>query len=277
VDLTRRSATHELRQGRVDAAIATLERLREEYPKRDDVRLDLGIAYYRKAREALDHLREPEYLSFLAKSQQEFLESADLAPRSPQPHTWMGIVAVYQGDADRALRDFRNALRLEPRSPTAHTNLAELYVYRGEIGAARSHLDKARKMRVAPAQAELVETLAAWRQGDYVEAREVFDMLYSLDPDFVKNWNEAPLEDPIESFQDLTEFCCSHLACGPYMDKACQEMHHEVKRREVAAETLREELRLEMERQKRLRDIYRRERDVEIDVEPEPGTGSPRR
>ncbi len=269
VDLARQSAGKDLQQGKVDTAIGSLESLRDEYPRRSDVRVDLGAAYYQKAREALDADRQQEYLSYLGRAQAEFLEAAALDPNSPDPHTWMGIVAVYQNNPDAALRDFRNALRLEPENPLHHTNLAELYVYRGEMGAARSHLDKARKMRVRPAVPELVETLAAWREGDYVEARELFDGLIALDPDYVKQWNEAPLEEPLETFPELTEYCCSHIACGPYMDKACQQMHHEVKRRELADETLREELRLEVERRKRLREIYggRAQGGVKIEVE----------
>ena len=57
------------------------------------------------------------------------------------------------------------------------------------------------------------------------------------------------------------------------MEGACEDMQWQVKQREVAAETLAQEMRLEVERRDRMREIYRERRDLSISVEDaeEPG------
>jgi tetratricopeptide (TPR) repeat protein len=258
----------DLAANRVDAAITKLEALRDRHPASPEVRDELGRAYYRKARAALDAKRIEEYETYLERALDEWVESASLDPASPSPHTMMGIVAAYQGDLNRALRSFNNARRLDPRHPVHYTNIAEVMIYRGEIVKARRFLDAARRYRAPPVILDLNETLAAWRQGDLVEARDNFFSAYTIGPEEVNTWNEAPVSDPIETFEDFTAYCCQDPACGPYMEKACHNLQLEVKRREVTEDLLRKELQLEMERRRRLREIYERRRDLEIEVEP---------
>jgi tetratricopeptide (TPR) repeat protein len=179
----------------------------------------------------------------------------------------MGIIAAYQSDLDGVLVSMKNARRLDPQNPIAYTNLAETYIYLGKISNARRYLKKARKMRAPPVIVEMNEVLAAWRTGDYTEARDLFDSAYGLDPEVVKVWNEAPVAEPIESFEDFTGFCCGHIACGPYMENACKKMNQDVRHRDVSAETARQELVLEMERRRALQEIYGDRRDLEIEVE----------
>ena len=91
--------------------------------------------------------------------------------------------------------------------------------------------------------------------------------MYALDPRVVRTWNEAPVDAPIESFEDFTAFCCSHIACGPYMAGACREMDLKVAERKVQEETLRRELELGAERKRKLKEIYEKRGDLEIRIE----------
>ena len=58
-------------------------------------------------------------------------------------------------------------------------------------------------------------------------------------------------------------------ACGPYLEHACADLSLEVGRREVSEETLLKELRLEMEKRRRLREIYQQRKELELEVDEE--------
>lgn len=265
---THLEAMRDLREGRLEEAIEKLEWLRDRRPEDIDIRLDLQSAYSDAARRAQVERRADGYAEYLAKAQAEALAILELDPEHPGPHMALGVLAAYRGDLEGAAVSFRNAWRLAPWDPAAHLNLAEVYVYLGRLVQARYHLDSARRARAHPVQAEMVELLAAWRLGDYVEARDIFDVAYGLNPDYVRGWNAGA--EPIESFEDLTAACCEQIYCGPNMQSECREMAREPVARSVTDELRREELRLEMERRRRLEEIYARRRDLDIIVEPEP-------
>ena len=71
-----RQARKDAEQGRPEAAVAKLESLRERSPHSFDVRLELGVAYYKLARKALDEDRQEDYTRYLARSLDEVLEAA---------------------------------------------------------------------------------------------------------------------------------------------------------------------------------------------------------
>jgi len=262
-----RDAERDVDSGNIDQGIEKLEQIAVAHPNDYDVYMELTEAYFKKARKALDEGDQAGYLRYLGKAQESVLRAAELNPDSPSPHTWMGIIAAYQSDLDRVLINMKNARRLDPRNPIAYSNLAETYIYMGKLSNARRNLKKARKLGAPPVIIEMNEVLAAWRTGDYVEARDLFDTAYGLDPQVVRVWNEAAVSEPIQSFEDFTRFCCDHVACGPYMADACQDMNHGVRERNVDAETVRQELVLEMERRRRLEKIYGSRRDLDIEVE----------
>ena len=264
---TRGQVEKAIAAGELEQAVVLAEQRRDRYPRDPDVRDELGEVYYQSARKALDEGSLDEYTRLLRLALDEWVESLRLDPTSPTPHFWMGVVAAYQGDLDRALTSFQNTRRLDDQNPMPYSNLAEVYVYRGDLSKARRYLERARRLGAPPVVLEITGTLAAWRSGDLVEAQDLFDSAYGLNPEQVNTWNEAPVSDPIESFADFTGYCCSHVACGPYMETACMQMKHEVARRNLAAETVRQELVIEMERRRKLDEIYRGRRDLQVEVE----------
>jgi tetratricopeptide (TPR) repeat protein len=264
---TRGQVERALEAGQLDQAVVLAEQRRDRYPRDPAVRDELGEVYYKAARRALDEERFEDYERLLGLALDEWIESLRLDPTSASPHTWMGIVAAYQGDLDRALTSFHNARRLGDRSAVHYSNLAETYIYRGNLGKARRYLEKARRLGAPPVVLEITGSLAAWRSGDLVEARDLFDSAYTLNREEVNTWNEAPVSDPIESFDDFTGYCCSHVACGPYMATACTEMRHEIARRNLRDETIRRELVLEMDRRRKLEEIYRNRKDLQVEIE----------
>ena len=250
-----------------EASVAELEKKRDRSPRSVDARDELGQAYYQRARTALDEERFSDYQRDLGKALDEWIEALRLDPESSGSHTWMGIVAVYQGDLDRALRSFANARKLNPQSWASYTNIAETMIYRGKLDAARKFLRRGERLRADPAIVEINLCLLEWRKGDIDDARYHFQEAYHLSPEAVNTWNEAPISDPLRTFDDLTRYCCGSPSCGPYMGEACKKSNLEVTRRVVPEEVARQELVLEMERRRKLREIYERRRDLGVEVE----------
>jgi cytochrome c-type biogenesis protein CcmH/NrfG len=265
----------ELEADRPAEAIVKAEAALAEQPDDFEVRMLLGEAHYRLARKGLDENDEPTYAAHIQKAMDAFVEGARLQPESPSPHLWMGIISVYRSDMRSALDSFRNARRLDPRHPVHYTNLAQIYIYLDRLSRARAMLDRARKLNAPAVWVELNETLAAWKEGDLVEARDIFDTAYGLNPKFVQTWDEAPVDEPIESFEGFVSYCCGNPTCGPYMRGPCERMEIEVKERELQLETLRKEREAEMNRRRALREIYERRRDLQIEVEEPEETPAP--
>lgn len=263
-----RQAEEDMKAGRLDEAITALESAVASSPGSFEARNELGVAYYRRARKAIDEKRYDDYGDDLERALDQWIECLRIDPASPSPHTWMGIVAAYQGSIDSAEKDFRNAMRLAPQSWVSYTNLAQTLIYKGQLSQARHYLSKGERLGASPVVIELNLALAAWRSADLVEARDMFNSAYRTSPEEVNIWDVAPVPEPIESFLDFTTYCCASPACGPYMEVACKQMSLEVKRRQVRDETVLRELRIEMERRRKLEEIYRGRRELEIEVEP---------
>lgn len=262
--------------------LARLEAERDKRPNDPERRQALGEAYYRKARLALDRKDFESYESYLAKAMDEVLESARLAPESPSPHIFMGIVAAYQGDIRSTLRSMANARRLAPRSWTAYTNIAETLIYKGTPRRdIEPWIDRAERLGASPGVVELNLCLVSWRDGDMDAAERHFKRVRRLDPAVLERWNEAPVPKPIETLPDLMSYCCGSPACGPYLAKACEESQLAVARREIPAEVARQELLVEMERRRKLNEIYSKRKELEVEIEapepvpPQPGAPQP--
>lgn len=260
-------AAEDTREGRVAEARESLEILREDYPDDFEVRIQLAEVYYQKARLALETGDEAEYLRFLGAAQDELIAAVAIDPASAAPHTWMGIVAAYQGDLDRALESFSNARRLEPRDWVAYTNIAQTMTYRDNVKAARKFLERARQVRADPTVILLNECLIEWREGSLEDAEWLFEEAYELDPETVNTWDAAPVSDPIRGFDDFTSYCCANPACGPYMVGACASAELDVVQREVPEETALRELQIEMERRRALERIYKDRQDLRVQIE----------
>ena len=250
-----------------DGKIAELEVKRDRSPRDRDIRDELGYAYYLRARRALDDERFEDYERDLGRALDEWVEELRLDPESARAHTWMGMVAAYQGDLDRGLRSFANARKLQPQSWVNYTNIAEMMTYRGKPDSARKFLRRAEQLRADPTIVEMNLCLIEWRQGRVDEATYHFEEAHHLSPETVNTWNAAPVDEPIRTFDDLAAYCCGDPACGPYMGDACKERNLDVATRELPEAVARKELLLEMERRRKLSEIYATRRDLGIDVE----------
>ena len=279
------SVDKDIKSGNLEGAAQRLEQRRTDEPDDLETRLDLADVYYQLARKELDAGNQTAYVSYLSKAQAEILEAVRIDPTSPRPHTWLGIITAYQGDLDASATSFKNALRLnlrermELRGGTYYSNIAHISVYQGKLGDARRYLDKGAKMGAPQDELDRISVLASWKSNDMVEARDIFNSAVVLSPAFAATWDGAPLPKPMKSFDDFAAVCCANPTCGPHMEGACKRAKQTVAHRSLDLDTLSQERKLEVERQQKLRDIYKRRKDVEITVEdaPAPAPSAPKR
>lgn len=253
--------------GDLAGAQADLERQRDAHPGSVDTHTALGAVYYQIARDALDREHdETRYLAFLERSVGEFVKAIELDPRNPEPHNYLAIMDTYRGDLHQALRGFNNVRRLGP-SGTAYTNIAETYVYLGQLEKARTWNDIGLRKGAPYGIGIFNDMLIAWRQGDLAEARRCFADLRANDPEELRTINVARLPQAPRTFEDFAGYCCGSPACGPYMKDACHALALDAREREISQEAVLQELRIEMEKQRRLREVYGQRKELDIDVE----------
>ena len=253
-----------LSQDKPEEALAEFERLKQLAPENKEVRLGAGAAHFDLAKKALKEKNEDTYVAELARSQDEALRAVELDPEFAAAHNLLGVIAAYRSDLDAAQQSFELARRLEPLNYTYYLNLAEVNVYRGKMVIARRYLVKARERGAPAAMIEYNETLAAWREGDYVEARDIFDDIVELNPQYAKELTGGA-ETP--SFEQLAEQCCKDSSCGPFMKSSCADMKQQVAERIDKEETRRKELQMEVDRAKRASAVNKRLRELQIEVE----------
>ncbi|HTO68319.1 MAG TPA: hypothetical protein VMR31_00530 [Myxococcota bacterium] len=264
------------KSGDVKDVAQKLEKVVKDDPNDFDARLKLGEVYYEAARKASDDDRQADYVDNLRKAQNEFLAAARLEPTSPRPHTWLGIITAYEGDLVGAETSFRNALRLamndryERAGGTYYSNLAHISVYKGDLASARRYLDKANKTGAPQDEIDRISVLLAWKENDMVEARDTFNNAVELSKPFAETWDDAPLPKKMETFDDFAAVCCKNPTCGPHMESACKRERQTVARRELEIGTIQEQMKIERERREKLREIYNKQKDVQITVEPDP-------
>jgi tetratricopeptide (TPR) repeat protein len=258
-----------LRTNDLPTARRELERDRDRHPDSVDVRLALGEVYYRIARDALDwDGDEGRYLAYLEQSVDQFVVAAKLDPTHPQPHLYLAVMDVYRGDLDGALQGLENSRRLAP-TPVADTNLAEVHLYRGELEKAKHWTQEGDLRGAGPGPVTFNRMLIGWSEGDLDAARRDFEILRKRQPDMIRTINLAPLPLTPQSFEQFAGYCCASPGCGPYLEEACSDLGLEARQREVSEQTLLQELRLEMEKRRRLREIYEQRKELELEIEPD--------
>jgi tetratricopeptide (TPR) repeat protein len=211
---------------------------------------------------------EAAYVEHVETAFAAYAKASSFDPTRAAPHTGLATLLFYQGDMKGALEELLVAHMLEPIDPMHTANLAQMYVYMGRLSRARSLVEQARKAGLHPVFAETVEMLASWREGDLVDARDLFELAYQ-EPKAMRAFlqDDPNVKPDFTTFDEMAKYCCNAATCGPHMGDACARMHHEVKQREVAAETLRRERQAALEREKARREAFGGAKELEIEAE----------
>ncbi len=253
--------------GRTENPEQEIARLEEALANDPRAGLQIAQLYFEIAQAALESGAEERYTDNLGRAQRFLLDYLDQAPDDAGAQNQLGILAAYRGDFDGARRSFRIATQLDPVDPTAQLNLAELAVYENDLPEARRRLRLSRSRGVDEVDAKLTEVLLSWKERDLVAAKQRFDLARTISPGRVQGWNGST---EIRSFDDMAAHCCRLIFCGPYMERACGDMNQAVAVQALREETVLKELQLEIERARRIRALYERRRELQIEVDPEP-------
>lgn len=264
------SVRSHLRADRIDEAVHEIDQVAAKTPNNYEVQLLRGQAHAGAALRDLKDQREAEYVVHLETALQSYTRASSLDPRQAAPHTGIAILMVQQSNLDGALEELRVARMLEPGNPMTYANLAQIYVYTGRVVRARNMVERGRKLGLHPVYAETVEMLASWRQGDLVDARDLFDMA-NQNPEAMRAFlqDDPSVPADFKTFDEMAKYCCASETCGPNLGDACRHLELETRRREVAAETLRKEREAALESQRALRRVFGGRREVEIEAEQE--------
>jgi tetratricopeptide (TPR) repeat protein len=279
MDRTLSSVKNDLQAERIDDAVRKIDELAAREPNSYRVQFARATVHREAALRALYAQEEASYLSHVETAMDGYTRASAFDPRQAGPHTGVATLLFYQGDLRGALEELLIARMLDPVNPMHAMNLAQVYVYMGRLSRARALLEQGRKQGLPPVYAETIEMLASWRQGDLVDARDLFDLATDDERDreavraLLQDDPRAPPE--FESFDEMASYCCSAPTCGPHMRDACERMHHEVGERELAAETLRRERIAALEREKERRKTFGGTRELEIEAEKQAQDTSP--
>jgi tetratricopeptide (TPR) repeat protein len=258
------------RDGNLEAARVSLEQQRERHPRSVEVHIALGEVYYRIARDTLDRERnEARYLAFFDRAMDEFVTASELDPTHDRPHFFLAVIDVYRGDIDSAYIGFQNTRRLKPDG-IAYSNLAETFVYRGDPQMARRWNLRALQLGAGTGPVTFNQMLIHWAEGDLDAARRDFRDLKLHYPELLHEINVARIPLAPNRFEHFAQYCCDSPACGPYLKDACTDLGFPVRHRELSHEAIRKELRIEIEKRRRLREVYEQRKELEIEiVDPE--------
>jgi hypothetical protein len=111
------------------------------------------------------------------------------------------------------------------------------------------------------------DMLIQWVEGELDAARRSFAKLQRSHPDMIRTINLARLPEAPRQFEDFARYCCASPACGPYLTDACAQLSMATEQRQLSKEATLEELRIEMERVRRMRRVYDASKELEIEVE----------
>ena len=261
--------------GDLEGARTALEAELQREPGDVDVRVAVGEVYYKLARHELDSLGdEAAYLVYLERSVDHFVSALEIDPKDDRPHFYLAVMDAYRGDLPQALRGFQNTRRLAPTG-IAYTNIAEIYVYMGHRAKSRYFNTLGLRKGAPNSAVTFNEMLLHWKEGDVDGARARFRTLKDQHPEMVRTINVARLPRAPEEFEDFAGYCCRSPACGPYLRDACHDLSLEVHDRELSKETILQELRIEMEKTRRLNELYEQRKELKIEIEPTPEALAP--
>lgn len=101
---------------------------------------------------------------------QQFNAAAELNPKLPQLHSFLGRALLYTGDPENAAKAFRLELASNPSDFAANLGLAQILIFQKRFSEARPLAQRAHESRAASAEASLALGQALAEQNQYVAA-----------------------------------------------------------------------------------------------------------
>lgn len=197
------AAVEQIRQGRIDGAIAALRDLEREYPNHEMIALTLAEAFQKRGdrEDAVHHLEE--FLAFrqhsplvhlqcaplynaardFARARQHLEKALELDPDFYEARYELGVTCQLQGDLEGAAAAYRSARDMMPEDVRIYVNLAHLAVHKSDFGQAEAELRKGLKIEPHFEDAWFLLGHIYYRQSRFREAGQCYHALVNLSPE----------------------------------------------------------------------------------------------
>jgi tetratricopeptide (TPR) repeat protein len=189
---------------RFDDAAAVLHNQAEFMPNDPQLQIALGLSYRQakrndQARQAfekaaqlssnnlfpIDQLIELDLLDkHFDTARQRIRSQFQKDPNLPAGHYWEGKVLAAEGKWDLAEPELQKTLQIDPNFSAAYDLLVQSYLATNKVSQAINEL-QAQLARTPNAQALLTLALLYERTGNFPQARDVYEKLLAINPNFV--------------------------------------------------------------------------------------------
>ena len=155
------------KDGDLDGAKKLLREALGHSPEAVETYKELALVYYEK--------KSYKYARLA------LLKAIKLKENDPSIYNTMGLIALKEGERDKAIAAFRKAVEVDDQFFPPHMNLSSMYLERGYFARALSSLDTAKRLQ--PGNPAVSSSLGvAYRGlGDYKKAEENFKNALALD------------------------------------------------------------------------------------------------
>jgi tetratricopeptide (TPR) repeat protein len=103
-------------------------------------------------------------------------------PKAAFTYSNRGVLYMYKGDYDRAIREYDQAIQLDPKATIAYNNRGKAYVEKGDYDRAIQDYDQAIQLDPTAIGYYFDRGLAYISKGDYDRAIKDYDQAIQLDP-----------------------------------------------------------------------------------------------
>ena len=166
-------------QGRLDEAVAQLEKALEINPGDAEFHYNLGNAFLQQG-----HVEEA-----IARYQ----KALEINPDYAEAHNNLGDAFRQQGRMEEAIAHYQRALEIKPDYAEVHNNLGVVLAQRGRKEEAISHYQKALAIKPDYTEAHYNLGNAFLKQGQVAEAISHYQKALAIKPDYIEVQNNLAL------------------------------------------------------------------------------------
>ncbi len=161
--------TEYFRQGKLDEAMKTFEKVIERFPSNVEGYYNLGLTYLRKG--DID-----QAIATLEKG-------IEVNPEVIETHLALGECYFSKGEGEKAMQSFLKAIEFQPDNPKSYYNLGIVYFRLDKTEEALEAFDKTIELKPEYSSAYYQAGLAAIKKGNFERAIKYFEGFLKVEPD----------------------------------------------------------------------------------------------
>jgi len=184
-----------VQMGRIDEAIAQLQKAVEINPNYVEAHNNLGDALLQKGQ--------------VDEAMGQYQKALEIDPNFADAHNNLGIVLLKKGQVDEAMAQYQKALEIKPNNASAHYNLGNVLLQKGQVDEAIIQYQRALEIKPTDAEAHYNLGNALFKKGRMDEAIAQYQKALEIDPNFAEVYynlgnvllQKGQVDDAIAQFQ----------------------------------------------------------------------------